>query len=179
MKNNLYVSCHIQHKGMPTVWLISNLSFNPWLTVSEWRAQCVSIIAYHIIAYQLLLSRVFWWQVIVDMREFRSELPSLIHRRGIDIEPVTLEVSVVNVSQLFWRSIFQPIICWQNGSGAFPVAAAGISSAVSENNALTSFVNSCQHQVNIFSCCIASGQLAAMFTGIGCRQFAKDWLAYP
>jgi len=26
------------------------------------------------------------------MHEFRSELPSLIHRRGIDIEPVTLEV---------------------------------------------------------------------------------------
>jgi len=35
----------------------------------------------------------FAWQIIVDMREFRSELPSLIHRRGIDIEPVTLEVS--------------------------------------------------------------------------------------
>eukprot|EP00095_Tigriopus_kingsejongensis_P010571 snap_masked-scaffold1137_size60140-processed-gene-0.6 protein:Tk10571 transcript:snap_masked-scaffold1137_size60140-processed-gene-0.6-mRNA-1 annotation:"dna repair endonuclease xpf" len=31
-------------------------------------------------------------KVIVDMREFRSELPSLIHRRGIDIEPVTIEV---------------------------------------------------------------------------------------
>ncbi|XP_071490340.1 DNA repair endonuclease XPF-like [Diadema antillarum] len=31
-------------------------------------------------------------KVIVDMREFRSELPSLIHKRGIDIEPVTLEV---------------------------------------------------------------------------------------
>ncbi|XP_048408057.2 DNA repair endonuclease XPF isoform X2 [Stegostoma tigrinum] len=31
-------------------------------------------------------------RIIVDMREFRSELPSLIHRRGIDIEPVTLEV---------------------------------------------------------------------------------------
>ncbi|NXA54825.1 XPF endonuclease, partial [Nothocercus julius] len=30
--------------------------------------------------------------IIVDMREFRSELPSLLHRRGIDIEPVTLEV---------------------------------------------------------------------------------------
>ncbi|XP_030068380.1 DNA repair endonuclease XPF isoform X2 [Microcaecilia unicolor] len=30
--------------------------------------------------------------IIVDMREFRSELPALIHRRGIDIEPVTLEV---------------------------------------------------------------------------------------
>ncbi|XP_043568043.1 DNA repair endonuclease XPF isoform X1 [Chiloscyllium plagiosum] len=31
-------------------------------------------------------------RIIVDVREFRSELPSLIHRRGIDIEPVTLEV---------------------------------------------------------------------------------------
>lgn len=31
-------------------------------------------------------------KVIVDMREFRSELPSLIHKRGVEIEPVTLEV---------------------------------------------------------------------------------------
>ncbi|XP_014771689.1 DNA repair endonuclease XPF [Octopus bimaculoides] len=31
-------------------------------------------------------------KIIVDMREFRSELPSLLHRRGIDIEPITLEV---------------------------------------------------------------------------------------
>ncbi|KAI4876486.1 hypothetical protein NFI96_010585 [Prochilodus magdalenae] len=31
-------------------------------------------------------------RVIVDMREFRSELPALLHRRGLDIEPVTLEV---------------------------------------------------------------------------------------
>ncbi|XP_074518874.1 DNA repair endonuclease XPF [Halichoeres trimaculatus] len=31
-------------------------------------------------------------RVIVDMREFRSELPSLLHRRGLDIEPITLEV---------------------------------------------------------------------------------------
>ena len=31
-------------------------------------------------------------KVIVDMREFRSELPSLLHKRGIDIEPITLEV---------------------------------------------------------------------------------------
>ena len=30
--------------------------------------------------------------MIVDMREFRSELPSLLHKRGIEIEPVTLEV---------------------------------------------------------------------------------------
>lgn len=31
--------------------------------------------------------------VIVDMREFRSDLPALIHKRGIDIEPVTITVS--------------------------------------------------------------------------------------
>ncbi|NP_001296586.1 DNA repair endonuclease XPF-like [Hydra vulgaris] len=31
-------------------------------------------------------------KIIVDMREFRSELPSLIYKRGIDIVPVTLEV---------------------------------------------------------------------------------------
>ncbi|XP_064088555.1 DNA repair endonuclease XPF-like [Macrobrachium nipponense] len=31
-------------------------------------------------------------RIIVDMREFRSELPALIHKRGIDIEPVTIEV---------------------------------------------------------------------------------------
>ncbi|XP_056018962.1 DNA repair endonuclease XPF-like isoform X2 [Ostrea edulis] len=31
-------------------------------------------------------------KVIVDMREFGSELPSLIHRRGIEIEPITLEI---------------------------------------------------------------------------------------
>lgn len=31
--------------------------------------------------------------IIVDMREFRSELPVLLHRRGIDIDPVTLQVS--------------------------------------------------------------------------------------
>ncbi|XP_018577642.1 DNA repair endonuclease XPF [Anoplophora glabripennis] len=30
--------------------------------------------------------------IIVDMREFRSELPPLIHKRGIDIEPLTITV---------------------------------------------------------------------------------------
>ncbi|BET02202.1 ERHypothetical proteinypothetical protein [Nesidiocoris tenuis] len=30
--------------------------------------------------------------IIVDMREFRSELPSLLHKRGVEIEPVTLQV---------------------------------------------------------------------------------------
>ncbi len=33
--------------------------------------------------------------VVVDMREFRSELPSLIHRRGIDILPITIEVNLL------------------------------------------------------------------------------------
>jgi ERCC4-type nuclease len=31
-------------------------------------------------------------RVIVDIREFRSLLPSLLHKRGLHIEPVTLEV---------------------------------------------------------------------------------------
>ncbi|XP_045533645.1 DNA repair endonuclease XPF isoform X1 [Pieris brassicae] len=30
--------------------------------------------------------------VIVDMREFRSDLPSLLHKRGINIEPVTITI---------------------------------------------------------------------------------------
>ncbi|GLV38110.1 meiotic 9 [Carabus blaptoides fortunei] len=30
--------------------------------------------------------------IIVDMREFRSDLPALIHRRGIDVEPVTISI---------------------------------------------------------------------------------------
>ncbi|CAN8028378.1 unnamed protein product [Ixodes persulcatus] len=31
-------------------------------------------------------------KVIVDLREFRSDLPSLIHRRGMSVQPVTIEV---------------------------------------------------------------------------------------
>ncbi|KAM4819997.1 DNA repair endonuclease XPF [Thomomys bottae] len=31
-------------------------------------------------------------RVVVDLREFRSELPALLHRRGLDLEPVTLAV---------------------------------------------------------------------------------------
>ncbi|GLH07493.1 DNA repair endonuclease XPF [Gryllus bimaculatus] len=31
-------------------------------------------------------------RIIVDMREFRSELPALIYKRGIEIEPITLHV---------------------------------------------------------------------------------------
>lgn len=32
--------------------------------------------------------------IVVDMREFRSELPALIHKRGIEIEPLTITVSL-------------------------------------------------------------------------------------
>lgn len=35
--------------------------------------------------------------VIVDMREFRSELPALIHKRGMDIEPLTITVNITVV----------------------------------------------------------------------------------
>ena len=31
-------------------------------------------------------------KVVVDMREFRSDLPSILHKGGIDIEPATIEV---------------------------------------------------------------------------------------
>lgn len=31
-------------------------------------------------------------KVLVDMREFRCELPSIIHKRGMDIEPIQLEI---------------------------------------------------------------------------------------
>lgn len=34
-------------------------------------------------------------RIIVDMREFRSELPCLIHRRGIEVVPVTITVKSI------------------------------------------------------------------------------------
>lgn len=40
-------------------------------------------------------------KVIVDMREFRSDLPVLLHRRGIDIEPVTLQVIYIFTFSIF------------------------------------------------------------------------------
>lgn len=41
-------------------------------------------------------------KVIVDMREFRSELPAILYTRGIKIEPVTLVVGMkfTNISTL-------------------------------------------------------------------------------
>lgn len=42
-------------------------------------------------------------RIIVDMREFRSELPALIHKRGVDIDPVTIEVCVMKVCLFTWQ----------------------------------------------------------------------------
>ena len=50
----------------------------------------------------------FLLKVIVDMREFRSELPSLIWKRGIDIEPVTLEVG----DYILTPEICVGFVCW-------------------------------------------------------------------
>lgn len=44
-------------------------------------------------------------QVLVDMREFRSTLPSLLHKRGIDINPLTLEVSSQYKCTVFKKSL--------------------------------------------------------------------------
>lgn len=35
-------------------------------------------------------------KIIVDIREFRSDLPCLIHRRGIEVVPVTITVHDAN-----------------------------------------------------------------------------------
>lgn len=43
------------------------------------------------------------------MREFCSELPSLIHHRGIDIEPVTLEVCFnLNLEHQNFNTLLHP-----------------------------------------------------------------------
>lgn len=34
-------------------------------------------------------------KIIVDIREFRSDLPCLIHRRGIEVVPVTITVNSI------------------------------------------------------------------------------------
>ena len=56
-------------------------------------------------------------KVIVDMREFRSELPSLLHKRGIDIEPVTLEVGdyILTPGMIFFLQIHQGPVHLQRG----------------------------------------------------------------
>ena len=43
------------------------------------------------------LHYILYLQILVDIREFRSTLPSLLHKRGIEIDPLTLEVSTYTV----------------------------------------------------------------------------------
>ena len=51
-------------------------------------------------------------KIIVDMREFRSDLPCLIHKRGIEVIPVTITVSFLlsfqceNKMQLIKNKLF-------------------------------------------------------------------------
>lgn len=52
-------------------------------------------------------------RIIVDIREFRSDLPCLIHRRGIEVVPVTITVcfqtafySIHGLSIIFYYFFF-------------------------------------------------------------------------
>ncbi|PIK43490.1 putative DNA repair endonuclease XPF isoform X3 [Apostichopus japonicus] len=69
-------------------------------------------------------------KVIVDMREFRSELPSLIHKRGIDIEPVTLEVG---------DYIITPEICVERKSISDLIGSLGNGRLYNQALAMTRF----------------------------------------
>ena len=55
----------------------------------------------------ILLYYFFSSQVIVDMREFMSSLPNILHQRGMRIIPVTLEVG---------DYIISPLICVERKS---------------------------------------------------------------
>ena len=45
----------------------------------------------------------------MDIREFRSSLPSLLHKSGIDIIPLTLEVSIV-ANMTWWMAVSYVLI---------------------------------------------------------------------
>ncbi|XP_023330558.1 DNA repair endonuclease XPF isoform X2 [Eurytemora carolleeae] len=72
-------------------------------------------------------------KVIVDMREFRSELPSLLHKRGIDIDPVTLEVG---------DYILTPEICVERKSISDLIGSLGCGRLYNQATAMTRFYNS-------------------------------------
>jgi len=69
-------------------------------------------------------------RVIVDMREFRSALPSLLHKRGIDIEPVTLEVG---------DYIVTPEICLERKSLSDLIGSLNNGRLYSQATAMTRF----------------------------------------
>lgn len=52
-------------------------------------------------------------KVIVDIREFRSDLPCLIHRRGIEVVPVTITVNLPTENRIF--SCLIMVFISQNG----------------------------------------------------------------
>ena len=71
----------------------------------------------HIVSGQTICFVSIWWiaknftvaifQVIVDMREFMSSLPNVLHQKGIRIVPVTLEVG---------DYVLSPLICVERKS---------------------------------------------------------------
>jgi len=69
-------------------------------------------------------------KVIVDMREFRSDLPSLLHKRGIDIDPVTLEVG---------DYILTPEICVERKSISDLVGSLNCGRLYNQATAMTRF----------------------------------------
>lgn len=52
-------------------------------------------------------------KIIVDIREFRSDLPCLIHRRGIEVVPVTITVWTTN--SLFDLVLSSTLVIFQIG----------------------------------------------------------------
>lgn len=50
-------------------------------------------------------------KIIVDIREFRSDLPCLIHRRGIEVVPVTITVNSNKLQSKCLRYEIYPLFC--------------------------------------------------------------------
>lgn len=61
----------------------------------------------HILAMEFYCLGISTFQVIVDMREFMSSLPNILHQKGMRIIPVTLEVG---------DYILSPLICVERKS---------------------------------------------------------------
>ena len=85
--------------------------------------------------------------MIVDMREFRSALPSLLHKRGIDIEPVTLEVFSSLATPLLSDLLYQvgdyiitPEICLERKSLSDLIGSLQNGRLYTQATAMTRFV---------------------------------------
>lgn len=51
---------------------------------------------------QMKWSELCFQQILIDMREFRSTLPFLLHKTGIEITPLTLEVATIVGVEMRW-----------------------------------------------------------------------------